>query len=255
MTEITDAEHYACIDGRCKLCNADGSDPEKRTNQVGATALLYGVARNSGALVMDTIDPSLSLDEQVSIVETFYEELTGIKQSAHLGGCGGAGGEVEDNKLIAGNPAIINATEGIMQHPEVLKFTRIPFSPEAADVVTKNAAETAIFEEANNWDGDKYVQGVVASEPRGVEKLKVDETKYHGHAEDAIVIILGNKTLDMQDVFPVTLGASVIMAKALAGQSGLVGQQRVLIANIAKHLATSHRLASLKTPIYLLGTF
>ncbi len=251
LTTITDIFHLACIDGRCKKCNADGSQPEIRANQVGATGILLPVAMNAEADFLGNPEDR-SLGENTKLSEDFYGDTTGIRPSAHLGGCGGVNGEVEDEDAIASNPKIIGATNALMSQPNVLSFTNLPFDAELGQRVSINAERTKHYLISQGWSGQEYVDAVTNTNPAGVEDLETTDDPHHGHAEDAIAIVIGqDRAIDMQDVFTVSLDASKKMALAFAGQRGAEGAQQALIANLAKHLATSSRLASPQTPIFL----
>lgn len=264
LDTITDHAHLGCIDGRCVVCNADGSTPQVRGRQVSGTGSLLEEAHNAEASVLDTIDPDASLGEQIEQLEAFYERVTGIKPSAHRGGCGGVNGAIEDNKAIATNPDIIAVTETFMGLPVVSEFTSIPFNAALSQRVKLKAAETAQDLEARGWEGQKYVDGAAKREPAGCEELETAEDKFHGHKEAGVVFVLSRdrsiseakqKELGLEDMFVVGIQQSVDQANAFGGQRGFEGVQQALIANIAKHVAVADRLPHEDDPVFILKDY
>jgi hypothetical protein len=267
----TDTKATGCIDGRKKLRNMDGSTPEIRYRRVGGSASNLGVALNAEASFMDTLDPAAPLEEQIEAIDQHVAELTGFERSAHTGGCGGANGEIDDNEAINTNPAILKATEAFMAIPEVQAFfmagheddfrdpdsseLRPLFNSELAERVRVASGKTAEFLRAKGWVGQKYVDGVTKENPRGVEDLEVDheDHAYHGHKEGAIFAVIGDETYPEDDDFVWNLKASKEVAEALSGQRGSEGYVQALIAEVAKHLATSSRLASTETPVAVIS--
>lgn len=267
----TDIKATGCIDGRKKLRNMDGSSPEVRLRRVGGSASNLGVALNAEASFMDTLDPEAPLEDQIEAIDKHVAELTGFDRSAHTGGCGGANGEIEDNEAINSNPAILDAAEAFLAIPEVQAFfmadheedfrdpetqeLRPLFTSELAERVREASGKTAEFLRAKGWIGQKYVDGVTKENPRGVEDLEVDhdDHKYHGHKEGAILAVLGDETYGEDDDFVWNLKASKKVAEALSGQRGAEGYAQALIAEVAKHLATSSRLASTETPVAIIA--
>lgn len=246
----TDLACTACIDGRHILCNADGSTAEIRLRRVGGSASNFGVALNAEASVVDTLDLTSPLGEQIATVDDFVGE-----RSAHLGGCGGANGEIEDNELISTDLSILKATKTLMEIPEVRNYLGVDYDESLGERVRANAGKTAEFLRTNGWDGQRYVDGVKAENPRGVEDLEVDEDdhKFHGHKENKVVIIIGDLTSNKDDEFVWNLKASKEVAKLLSGQRGKEGYQQAIIAEIAKHMAVCKRLPSQATPVVLLS--
>ena len=257
---VTDEEHYTCIDGRKRLRNADGSQPEVRHSQVGGTGASYGVARNAGASIIDTLHGE-PLSRKIDIVEKDVEAKTGVKRSAHLGVCGGVAGEVTDDENIARNPSILNVSEVLVGLPQIQAFTGIAYNQELGDSVRESASETAKELQELNWDGAKYVAGVENDEPRGVEDLEVDDSKFHGHKERALWIVVSEdknigperlEELGLGEAFVWSIKGSRDMARALAGQRGQEGATQALIANFAKHVAVADRLPKNTTPVFLM---
>lgn len=76
LVEITDTQHYGCIDGRCVICGP-GERVAIRGRQVGGTALLTEVALNSGASIVDTLK-NLRLGSVISGIENHYQGIKGI---------------------------------------------------------------------------------------------------------------------------------------------------------------------------------
>jgi hypothetical protein len=228
----TDTKATGCIDGRKKLRNMDGSTPEIRYRRVGGSASNLGVALNAEASFMDTLDPAAPLEEQIEAIDQHVAELTGFERSAHTGGCGGANGEIDDNEAINTNPAILKATEAFMAIPEVQAFFM--------------AGHEDDFRDPDSSDKEN---------PRGVEDLEVDheDHAYHGHKEGAIFAVIGDETYPEDDDFVWNLKASKEVAEALSGQRGSEGYVQALIAEVAKHLATSSRLASTETPVAVIS--
>lgn len=264
VTEVTDLYHYGCIDGRFCICNADGSQPEVRRRQVSGTGLTLEVALNSDASILDTIENKDDIGSVVSGVEDYYEQATGVKRSAHLAGCGGLKGAVVDGYTTRDKPAIMSTVEAVMNIPAVLNHTGIHFTTDAAAGVGKRAGQTSDWLAAHNWDAEKYVSGVVANEPAGVEDLEANDDEHHGHTEPAIVFFLSTgdkpkslsedlmKQLGINAPFVVNLDASYEMAEVFGGQQGQAGRTKAFIANLSKHAAVSDRLASPGTPVYFM---
>jgi hypothetical protein len=254
LREPTDLTACACLDGRHTLCNADGSDAEVRLRRVGGTASNAGVALNAEALVVDTLNPDDDLAAQVAVIDEYAKKLTGFDRSAHLGICGGAKGEVGDNEAINANPAILAATKKFMSIPDIREYLGVGYDDKLGERVRVKAGKTAQFQASGGWDGQKYVDGVVKTNPRGVEDLKVDQDdeKFHGHKENSIMVIIGEKTLDVDDEFVWNLKASKKFAEAFGAGRGVEGYTQAIIAEIAKHLSVANRLPGEDTPIFLL---
>ncbi len=262
VTDVTDLVHFSCIDGRECLCNADGSETEERRHQTGGGATVE-VAMYSGAALLGTIEGDGTVADVVNRVESELEDATGVKRSAHLGGCGSAGGAIPDAEAVAGNPAIMNATEAVMSHPDVVGFTNLPYSSKAGEAVREGAGKTAEWLKAGGWDGAKYVEGVKKDEPAGVEDLVAAHDKFHGHEEPATVLVIsrsGTKTLSKKKMkemgvkppFIVNLDASLEEAEFLGGPAGKEGVTRAFTANVAKHLAVGSRLTHVDSPVFLM---
>ena len=268
LREPTDLSACGCIDGRHTRCNADGSNAQVRLRRVGGTASNFGVALNAEAPVVDTLDPANDLATQVLAVDMHVKKLTGVDRSAHLGGCGGANGEVDDNEAIHDNPNILKAVKTFMSIPQVREYlsyevatdqgerVRVPvdYDDTLGERVRVNAGKTAKLQREAGWVGQKYVDSVVDTNPRGVEDLEVDhdDEKFHGHKENSIVVIIGDKTLDIDNEFVWNLKSSKMAAMAFAGQRGVEGYTQAIIAEIAKHLAVANRLPGKDTPILLI---
>jgi len=242
----------ACIDGRCTLQNADGSEKQVRLRRVGGSASNLGVALNAGSDIIKPIDRDSTIGHYIKQVDKTVKEIAGFEPSAHLGGCGGANGEVDDNWEIAKNDAIMGTVETFMNIPEVREYLGVDYDSTLGDEVRANAAKTATFLESKGWDGKKYVEGVVKYDPSKVEDLQVADDKYHGHKEDSLVVVIGDETLDLDDHFVWNLKASKMVAESLAGGRGVEGYTQAIIAEIAKHIAVANRLPSDGTPITIL---
>lgn len=255
LVEPTDLTCLACIDGRCTLHNADGSAPEIRYKRVGGSAANFGVALNADATFLDTISSDAPLDKQVEEVDEHVTRLTGFERSAHLGGCGGANGEIEDNEAINSNPNILAGVKTLMRIPAVREYFGVDYDDSLGEKVRVNAGKTATFLEEQGWVGQKYVDTVTQQNPRGVEDLEVDheDKDYHGHKEKSLTIVIGDKTLSKDDEFVWNLKTTKEIAKALAGGRGEEGYVQALIAEIAKHMAVANRLPSDKTPVFVLA--
>lgn len=254
LQEPTDLTAIACIDGRERLANADGSDPEIRLRRVGGSASNLGVALNAEAPIVDTLEPDSDLGMQITTVDGFVKELTGFDRSAHLGGCGGANGEIDDDEAIKITPAILAATKAFMDIPEVLEDLGVGYDDALGERVRVSSGKTAQLLKAGGWDGQKYVEGVVEANPRAVEDLEVDhdDKEFYGHRENSLVVIIGKETLKVDNEFVWNLEASKKVAEAFAGQRGREGYVQALIAEIAKHMAVANRLPGKDTPIFLL---
>lgn len=254
LVEVTDLSAAACIDGRKTLANADNSTPEIRLRRVGGSASNFGVALNAQASIVDTLSPDSTLNEQIKLVDDEVAQLTGFERSAHQGGCGGAGGEIEDNEAIATNPNILKATEAFMEIPEVKEYFGVGYSQILGDNVRQTATKTAELQRTEGWNGQAYVDGVTAENPSKVEILEVDhdDEKFHGHKEGSLVAIIGDETFAADNEFVWNLKASKQVAQALAGERGEEGYQQALIAEVAKHISVGDRLCHEDTPITLL---
>lgn len=245
----TDLSCTACIDGRCTLHYADGSEAAIRMRRVGGSASDLGVALNAEASIIDTLDSGAPLEDDILAIEQLMGD-----PSAHLGGCGGANGEINDHELIHDNPAILAAVKVFMEIPEVIEALGVGYNDALGERVRENAGKSAAFLRAKGWDGQAYVDGVVERNPQGVEVLEVDteDQKFKGHREPALAIILGDETMPLDyDGFVWNVQATKQAAEKLAGQRGLEGYQQAVIADIAKHMAVCKRLPSDKTPIFL----
>lgn len=266
MRPITDKYHYGCIDGRMCLCNSDGSKAEIRQRQVGGTGALLEVAMNSNASILGSVEDMNDLPATINTLHNFYESVTEVKPSAHLGGCGGVNGAISHEVAITENPGIIGTVEALMGIPEILSFTELPFDTVDAQEVLMQAPQTAAWMKEKGWDGNAFVEGVQKDESAGVEDLEVDHNDplHHGHTEAAVVFILntGENKYSLSDEtmtelgitapFVVTLDTSFEMAKAFAGQQGEKGARKAFIANLAKHVAAANALADPRTPAYFM---
>ncbi len=271
VDRVTDVHHAACIDGRSCKCNSDGSAAEIRRRQVAGTNLNTEVALNGESPLLEGEESDqLSVEELFAFVDDAYEKLTSVKPSAHLGGCGGAKGVVEDNEHMAENGASVEVAEAIMNLKSVADYSRLSFTEEYGNKVRANAAKTAKRLKAGGYSGPAYIANVENENPAGVEDLEVDEAdhEFHGHQENAIVFVLsfsGKETLSKQKMeelglgqaFVINIDASVDSAKALSRKdpNAAVDEDRaaqLLIANIAKHAEVAHRLAHKLTPVYFM---
>lgn len=254
----TDLSCTACIDGRLRLGNADGSPALVRLRRVGGSASNLGVALNANASIIETIDPEAPL----GVFTMTLDEHIGYS-SAHLGGCGGANGEVADNRAISQDPAILNAARALLSIREVSDYFEIPsllqtlpdsVYDELFEKVRENAGQTAERLERMGWDGQDYVKSVVETRPQNVEALDVDESDhlFHGHKEPKLTIIVGDKTMPHDDDgFVWNLKATKEVCEKLAGQRGAEGYLQAVIAEVAKHMAVAKRLPSVDTPVIL----
>jgi hypothetical protein len=255
LVNPTDSSATSCIDGRKVLHEADGSEAEVRLRRVGGSASNFGVALNAESSVANILQPDSSLGKQIETIDIHIANTTGFERSAHQGGCGGANGEIEDNKAINNDPSILAATKAFMEIPEVKKYFEVGYDDELGERVRVAAGKTAQLEEESDWKGQTYVEGVTEKNPRGVEVLEVDhnDASFHGHKERALVVILGEKTLPEDDYFVWNLKASKKVAEALSGERGIEGYRQALIAEVAKHMAVAKRLPSTKTPVMILN--
>ena len=254
LVEPTDLTATACIDGRYTKSNVDGSTPEVRYRRVGGSASNFGVALNANASIINTLSQEATLSQEINQVDMYLADKTGYERSAHTGGCGGANGEIQDNQAISTNPAVLAATKTFMEIPVVKEYFGTGYNDDLEESIRENAGLTTEYLQANNWDGQKYVDGVIHDNPRGVEDLAVDhdDAKFHGHKEKTLTIIIGEQTLNDDDEFVWNLKPSKQVAQALAGQRGNEGYQQALMAEVAKHIAVAHRLPSDKTPVILI---
>lgn len=251
LIEPDDLICTSCIDGRTCIHNADESAPRTRLSRVGGSASNLGVALNAESSVVDTFSIDSSLGAKIELVD----DVVGYR-SAHLGGCGGANGEIPDNQLINQHPAILAATRSLMEVPQVKEYFGVGYDENLAERVRENAGKTAEFLISNSWDGQAYVEGVKNEYPENVEDLEVDESdhEFHGHKEPNLLIIIGDKAAPLNyKGFAWNLAASKAVAEKLAGQRGQEGYQQVLIAEVAKHMAVCHRLPHPDMPIFLVA--
>lgn len=253
LTPVTNRRCLSCIDGRHVVCNHDGTEAEARLRHVGGTASSTGVAYNSDAPVTKRIDPNLPLGKKVEAIDDVVAEGDdGFDPCAHEGICGGANGEVADNRAIAEVPAVLGTAEKLMSVPAVEAYLETSFDADSAERVRHNAAQTADMLEAEGWNGQAYVDGVAKRNPHGVEDLEDDhEHAFHGHKEDAVAFIVGEETLTIDDVFAVSFESIMRTAKQLAEGDPVV-YRKAVIADLAKHAAVTTRLPGKSTPAYLL---
>lgn len=255
LVEPTELETLACIDGRHVKGNADGTAPVTRWHRVGGTAANLGTAFNAGAPFLERIDSDVPLSQLINAADTASD----FKRSAHLGGCGGAMGEITDQKAIHDKSEIMRGVQALLSMPELILATGVDYDEEIAEKVRRNAQKTAAILEQGGWDGTKYVEGVKKDNAHGVEDLEVDENdhKYHGHHEDALLIVLGKKTTNTDDIFVWHIEASKHVAQAFAKHDdGSINPEiyaAALIADCAKHFAVADRLPSEDTPVILIA--
>ena len=254
VAEVTDKAHLGCIDGRLCQCNADGSTPEVRMGRVGGTAANTEVALNADAPIVSELAPDAEIGDIVDTVDGVVEKKAGIKRSAHLGGCGGANGAIEDNENIAENDNLATVVGALFSHPAIAPHidAHIDLTQDWKPVKQRAAQTAGLFKQAG-WVGQKYVDGVKDENPRGVEDLETADDAFKGHAEDALAIVVGERTIEMPDVFVWNIEASKEAAAALAGNDP-EAYKRLLIAEFAKHVAVADRLPSSDTPVYIIET-
>lgn len=264
LQEPTDESAYHCIDGREYEENADGSDAETRLRHISGTQSNLAIALNGGAPVTKTLDPEASVETQAAVIDDFLEGTTGVGTSAHLGGCGGANGEVEDQKAINKKPIIMSAVKKIMTLKPVRRFLRKGHEKDFAEdeeiyiddlgtEVREQAGKTAVYLEAKGWNGQKVVESAEERNPRGVARLKVGHDKFHGHKEPGAAIIVGSKTLPRTSpLFVANMQATKNIAEGLTGNRGAEGYAQLVVADIAKLIATCDRLPSPDAPLFLL---
>jgi hypothetical protein len=264
LSEITDNEHHACIDGRCVECNADNSAPEVRGRQVSGTGSVVNEAYMADADIIKTIPGDTTIGQEIGIVEAYLYDTIGLRPSAHEGGCGGVNGAIEDKETIANDPAIMDAVEEVMSVPEIQQFTGVEFNEKFSQPIKDRARERAQKLEMFDWSGQKYVEGVKERHPEGVEILETADDEFHGHAEKAVVFVLSkDRSIDetklkehgLGDVFVIGVQQSLDKAHAFGDSRGDEGVQQALMANMAKHMAVAKRLPSTKTPVYILVDF
>ena len=254
VREVTDRHHLGCIDGRACQCNADGSDPEVRMSRVGGTAANVEVALNADAPVIAKIAPDAEIGAIVETVDSVFEDKTGMKRSAHLGGCGGANGAIADNENIAANDRLADVVGALFSHPAIAPHIDANINlGQDWKPLKQRAAQTAGLLKQAGWVGQKYVDGVKVENPQGVEDLETANDAFNGHAEDALVIVVGERTIEMPDVFVWNVEASKESAAALAGDDP-EAYKRLLIAEFAKHVAVADRLPSTQTPVFVIET-
>lgn len=265
LVSPTDLAATACIDGRKKLRNADGSASEIRLRRAGGSSSNIAVALNSEASIIDTLSSTTSLGKQVETIDDYVARATGFERSAHLGICGKANGEVDDNELIHTKSVILEATKMVLEVPAIKAYLskgyedeldgESLFDDELIERVRAASGKTAEFLRESGWNGQEYVDGVKKENPRGVEDLEVDhgDEQFHGHKEPWLKIIIGDKTEEIGDGFVWSLKASKEVAAAFAVGRGVQGYKQALIAEVASHIAVCDRLPSDKTPILLLS--
>ncbi len=256
LVEPNDLSCTNCIDGRTCKCNADGSEPRIRLRRVGGSASNLGVALNAEASITETLNSDSALGDDIAIID----KVVGYR-SAHLGGCGGANGEIADNRAIHEKPNVMNAVKALLSIPEVTEYLQLDAIKQSLgdeafgalfETVRDNAGKTADFLESKGWDGQKYVDGVAVEYPENVADLEVDDDKYHGHKEPKLTIIIGDMTMPLEDDgFTWNLKATKEVAEKLSGQSGARGYALATIADVAKHISVADRLPSDKTPVIL----
>lgn len=230
-------DSFSCIDGREILADGAGNDAALRLRRVGGSASNFGVALNAGINVANP--------EQA-------DELSGTERSAHTALCGGANGEIGDNEAIHANDTIMNAVKTFMTLPGVSTYLDASFDAERAEIVRQNAALTAQVEAADGWNGQKYVESVLNASPENVDELWHDpaDEKYHGHDEESVVVILGDKTL-RHGKFVWNIAASKRVIDGFEKHGG--DRVQLTLAEIAKHLSVADRLPSDKTPLIVLS--
>lgn len=256
LVDVTDTKSLRCIDGRHCKCNADGSPAQVRLARVGGTAANIGTALNADAPIVTTLAPNDTLGHKINVVDDYVTSITGLEASAHLGGCGGAKGEVKHQRTINTNPDILVGVEALMEIPLIKNAIGTTYDPVLGAQVVQNAGRTADFLEQSGWDGNKYVEGAALKNPAGVEDLEVDhdDELFHGHKEEALIIVVGDKTIAQDDEFVWNIQASIQVARALAGDRGKEGYTQALIAEFAKHLAVAADLPSKNTPVIVVGS-
>lgn len=256
IKKITDKTCTCCIDGRHKKGNADGSPAEVRAQLVGGSASDAGVAMNGGSPLVDTLPQDVTLGGTLDMVADHLQGTLGIVESSHLEGCGGANGETEDDLAIGSNPNIMTATRGLLAQPKILDAfqledeEKIVFEGANFQNVQQRAAKTAEVLTLLGWSGPEYVERVKGKSPQTVEDLEADDSKHHGHKENSIVIKVGDPetTVTKEDEFIINIAAIQERAKSLA-MGSTQAYIELVIAYIAKHVATAHRLASPTIPI------
>jgi hypothetical protein len=252
LVDVTDHEHYACIDGRAVTQNVDGTPPEVRYHMVGGTGAFLEMALNGEAPILNQLnDPTIG--QEISLIEQTVQEKVGVKRSAHLGGCGGVMGAISDNHAIATKPFILDTVKFLMDQPSVIDRSKATYSDMLAAKIKHNAAITAEYFEAENWDGQTFVKGVQKDNPRGCEELAIEDDRFHGHKEKGIIITSSKKTVQLDDYFIADIESAMQLAHALAEPSHHTNYTQLFMAILAKHIATADRLCYRNMPLYFVA--
>lgn len=249
LEEPEDLTADSCIDGREIMGCSDSSAPVLRLRRVGNSAANMGVGLNGGVLTVNDLP-----EGDIMTQAAYVDEKSGRKRCSHTGGCGGANGEISDNESIYGKDTIENAAETLMGIPEVAKALGTSYNATIAGEVRANARVTAEYERKKGWVGQNYVDSVMSDSPAMVDQLVVDpeDHKFHGHKENAVVIIIGDKTLRAGN-FVWNLTASNKAVEGLTKDADEATKQRTMLAEVMKHLAVADRLPSNKTPLIILA--
>lgn len=256
LRAITDPHHWGCIDGRCVLRNADGSTPEVRLRHVSGTGSALGIALSSGATI-EGVSMGTPLVDSINKMDEYLQDMLEVNPSAHTAGCGGLNGEVPDLEAIATNSAVLDVAQALMSLPVIQEELDLRISDDEfathKNVIRTNAVSAMEYFTAQGWDGANVVENTKKKNPAGVAELQDDPNhQFHGHKEDAIVIVLGEKTLDIDNLFVINLEAIIAQAAAIAKSDNAL-YARAIMAGLAKHLATADRLPSTETPVFVIG--
>jgi hypothetical protein len=258
LVAIEDNEHVACIDGRCTTCQIDGSRPVARKRIAGAI-LSYDVAAlvSKGSLEQ-SLAAADSIYKKLADIEKFAKDTMGLAPSSHSGGCGAANGLINHLRVM-NSENIAAATAAIIQLIE--PAIQAEYDNNIYQEIAANADTLALQIEQANWDGNKFVASISEQDQAGVEQLEADKNdQYHGHKEQSIILVYGNKTLSKQKMIELGLGQAFVInidlindiAASLSGLEGQAGYSKALHALIAYQLAVASNLCNKNMPVFII---
>lgn len=256
---VEQPECAACLDGRCRLHQADGSSPRLRPRKAGASLSSLATAGIGSDKHLAELEKCNSAEEVFEYSGQLQRSL-GNQESAHVG-CGAAGGFIEQSRAVSQlDPAgpTVSLVQNIMSREAPDKD-----SGRLIERAMKRAGKLAGLLERVGWSGQKFEQHVAAKNPAGVEILETKDDEVHGHAEDAVVIIDGPVdddgrplyTLDDEELFRLS-GRRVFpvnLAELRRDGAKLADPAEGLVASLLHHLGgVYYKLGDGSHPLFVI---
>jgi|GEM_PF-3767748 len=225
VDRIQETEYSSCIDGRQTVELANGSPERLRPRKAGgglAPFAMRGIGSGEFRQELAGVNTRQELFDKIALVN----KMIGRRESAHAGlmpdgavvfDCGAAGGFVAQTKglgtLTAENPNAKIVFQ--LLAPEISRSVEpIPL----LSSVSQGAIEFGNILQEKGWDGQAYVEQLMAKDPEAVELLQAKPDEVHGHAEAAVVLV----DEEIGEAEEPTVGINKSTLKKLTGHEAFV---------------------------------